>query len=127
MDRIRQLLTDVKNVITETIHETRGRPENPKKGRPLLTQQLTQMVLIKLYATVMRWNQSVTHRQLTTVDPTWRNLCHIRKREIPPRRTLCYRWNCKKVVTLEQRVFKRLLRPLVNERNIRVVAMDMSD
>lgn len=127
MDRIRQLFTDVKQVITATLDETRGRPEKPKKGRPILRAQIVQMVLIKLLATVMGWNQSQTHRQLTTMDPTFRNLCDVRKSEIPPRRTLCYRWNSRKVMTLEQRVFKRFLRPLLNQRNLHLVAMDMSD
>jgi hypothetical protein len=86
------------------------------------------MVLIKLLATLMGWNISQTHRLLTDPRiPIFRQMCGIPKSKIPPRRTLSYRWHNKKVLQLQQRVFKRLLRELINSRSVKVMLIDMSD
>ena len=83
--------------------------------------------MIVLLATLKRWDKSQTHRNLIGRDTTWRSMLGIRLSEIPSRRTLSNRWNHPLVKRWQQRVTKRMLRKLLNQRNLYVVSIDMSD
>ena len=63
MDKIRQLISDVKEIINQLKREKRGRSKK-RRGRPIREEVLWEMVLIKLLARVMRWNIRQTHRNL---------------------------------------------------------------
>ena len=126
MDKIRQLISDVKEIINQLKREKRGRSKK-RRGRPIREEVLWEMVLIKLLARVMRWNIRQTHRNLTGRDPTFRRLIGIKLSEIPPYRTLVHRWHNPKVYMYQQRVYKRLLRGILTKRNLRVTLIDMTD
>lgn len=80
-----------------------------------------------LLATLKGWNISQTHRNLTGRDPTWRSILGIDLSEIPPRRTLNDRWYHPLVQRWQQRITKRMFRQLLNQRNLYVISIDMSD
>ncbi len=83
--------------------------------------------MIVLLATLKGWNISQTHQSLTGRDPIWRGILGIRLSGILPRRTLSDRWSHPLVQRWQQRVAKRMFRRLLNQRNLYVVSIDMSD
>ena len=118
----------VKEVVEEVKQEKRGRPKKPQRGRPIRMQTIAETTMIKLLATLMKWNISQTHRHLTdTKCPTFRKICFLPLSHIPSRRTLQNRWNNPKVISFQQRVLKRLLRKLLAKKALRITFMDMSD
>lgn len=127
MDKLRQLFTDIKNLFSEAKDENRGRPREKTRGRPFSDEKAIQTALMVLLATLIGWTIRQTHRNLTGRDPVWRRLLGIRLSEIPPRRTLSKRWNHPLVRRWQQRITKRMFRRLLNQRNLYVISIDMSD
>ena len=83
--------------------------------------------MIVLLATLKGWDISQTHRNMTGRDAIWRAMLGIRLSHIPSRRTLSNRWNHPLVRRWQQRITKRMLRKLLNQRNLYAVSIDMSD
>jgi len=91
-------------------------------------QTIAETTMIKLLATLMKWNISQTHRHLTdTRCPTFRKICFLPLSHIPSRRTLQNRWSNPKVISFQQRVLRRLLRKLLAKKALRITFMDMSN
>jgi hypothetical protein len=126
MDRLHQLFANIKSLFPEAKNENRGRPKEKTRGRPFSDETAIQTALIVLLATLKGWTIRQTHRNLTCREPIWRRLLGIRLSEIPPRRTLSKRWNHSLVRHWQQRVTKRMFKPLLNQRNLYVVSIDMS-
>lgn len=127
MDRLHQLFDNIKTLLSEAKNENRGRPKQKTRGHPFSDEVAIQTVLIVLVAVLKGWTIRQTHRNLTGRDPTWRHLLGIRLSEIPPRRTLNRRWNHPSVKHWQQRTTKRMFRRLLNQRNLYIVSIDMSD
>lgn len=127
MDKLRQLFADIKNLFSEAKNENRGRPKEKTRGRPFSDEKAIQTALMVLLATLKGWTIRQTHGNLTGRDPVWRRLLGIRLSEIPPRRTLSQRWNHPLVRRWQQRITKRMFKRLLNQRNLYVVSIDMSD
>jgi len=91
-------------------------------------ETIAETTMIKLLATLMKWNISQAHRHLTDARcPIFRKICFLPLSHIPSRRTLQNRWNNPKVISFQQRVLKRLLRKLLEGKALRITFMDMSD
>jgi hypothetical protein len=127
MDRLHQLFANIKTLFAQAKNENRGRPRKKTRGRPFSDEMAIQTALIVLLATLKGWKIRQTHSNLTGRDPTWRRLLGIQLSEIPPRRTLSRRWNHPFVRHWQQRITKRMFRQLLNQRNLYVVSIDMSD
>lgn len=127
MDRLHQLFRNIKTIISEINKENRGRPKSRSRGRPFTEKTAIQTILIMLLATIKGWNISQTHRNLTCSDPTWRNMIGIPLSEIPSRRTLNNRWNHPLVRLWQNRIIKRMFKTLLNQRNLYITLIDMSD
>lgn len=127
MDKLHQLFANIKSLFSEAKNENRGRPKEKTRGHPFSDVVAIQTALIVLLATLKGWTIRQTHRNLTGREPIWRRLLGIRLSEIPPRRTLNDRWNHPLVRHWQQRIIKRMFRQLLNQRNLYVVSVDMSD
>jgi hypothetical protein len=114
-------------LIEKTKQENRGRPRRKNKGHPFPDETAIQTALIVLLATLKGWNISQTHRNLTDRNAIWRHIIGVRLSDIPARRTLNYRWNHPSVIHWQQRITKRMFVRLLNERNLYVLSVDMSD
>ena len=127
MDRLQQLFNNIKTLIYEAINENRGRPKKKTRGRPFTDEIAIHTALIVLLATLNGWTIHQTHRNLTCKNSTWRQLLGIRLSDIPTRRTLNNRCNHPLVERWQQRITKRMFKRLLNQRNLYVVSIDMSD
>jgi hypothetical protein len=127
MDMLHQLFDNIKTLFAQAKNENRGRPRKKTHGRPFPDEVATQTALIVLLATLKGWTIHQTHRNLTGRDATWRHLLGICLCEIPPRRTLSNRWKHPLVWQWQQCITKRMFRRLLNQRNLYVVCVDMSD
>jgi|GEM_PF-5470239 len=129
MRSLEHLFDKVKDVVQETLDENRGRPRKKKPGRDRLSdEKAAQTVLMSLLATVKRWSWSKLHERLTAYhDPYWRDLCGVNLSQIPAYSTMTWRMHRKEFKRMQERVYKRLLSPLLNRDNAALLAVDMTD
>lgn len=127
MNRLHQLFDNINTLIEQAKQENRGRPKRKNKGHPFPDDSAIQTTLIVLLATLKGWNISQTHRNLTDTNAIWRHIIGVRLSDIPPRRTLNYRWNHPLVRYWQQRIIKRMFTKLLNQRDLYVLSVDMSD
>jgi len=129
MSSLVHLFRRVKSVVREAMAENRGRPpKRSKGGQPLSNQAAVQTVLMLLLATLKGWSWATLHRQLTLYHhPCWRDLVSIPRSQIPAYNTLTWRAHHPRVKAWQQRIYCRLLGPLLNCRNLGLLAVDMSD
>lgn len=128
MSSLDHLFRRVKSVVTEALSEKRGCPKQPRPGgQPLGDGVCVQTVLMLLLATLKGWSWATLHRQLTAYhDPTWGELIGIPLSQIPAYTTLTWRAHHSRVKAW-LRLYRRLLPPLLNCRNLELLAVDLSD
>lgn len=129
MNSLDHLFQRVKSVVSNAMAENRGRPQKRSQGgQPLNDQAAAQTVLMLLLATLKGWSWGILHRQLTAYrHPRWRRLLDTRLSEIPAYNTLTWRAHHTRVKAWQKRIYRRLLGPLLNCRNLGLLAIDLSD
>lgn len=81
-----------------------------------------------LLGTLKGWSLAALHRRLTAYhDPQWRRLLGLPYRQIPAYSTLVERSHHPRVKAWERRLYRRFLHPLLNGRNLGLLAVDMTD
>jgi hypothetical protein len=128
MSSLDQLFAKVKQVMEEALQEKRGRPKKWRRGRPLPDRRAVQTVIMLLLGTLKGWSlQKLQERLSAYHDPQWRRLCGLPLSEVPPYSTLAYRSHNAKVKRWQERLYQRMLRVLLNCRNLGLLAIDMTD
>ncbi|MFQ6057219.1 MAG: transposase [Methanosarcinales archaeon] len=128
MNKIKQLFEELRKLGSEVLKEKRGRPKKPKKGKRLKNSSAMQTAIMLNLGTLKGWSLSVLHSKLSEYhNPYWRRLCGVSLYEVPPQRTLSYRSHHAKVKQYQERLYKKLLKVLVNSRNLRFVVVDRTD
>ncbi|MFQ6044254.1 MAG: hypothetical protein ACE5PV_25655, partial [Candidatus Poribacteria bacterium] len=128
MDSLKYLLEKVKKEINKVLNETRGKKVKAKPGRSLSDKDAMQTVLILLLATLKGWSLRKVHRKLTSyLSPRYRKLLGMKLSEIPPYSTFAFRAHHQRVKEMQNRLYRRLLSPLLNSRCLSLLAIDMTD
>jgi len=85
-------------------------------------------VIMLLLGTLKGWSlQKLQERLSAYHDPRWRRLCGLSLSEVPPYSTLVYRSHHAKVKRWQERLYCRMLKVLLNCRNLGLLAIDMTD
>jgi len=128
MSSLDKLLEKVKQVMEEALAEKAERSEKRKRGRPLSDRQAAQTVIMLLLGTLKGWSLLQLQERLSEYhDPRWRRLCGLPLCEVPPYSTLAYRSHHPKVKRWQERLYCRMLKVLLNCRNLGLLAIDMTD
>lgn len=91
-------------------------------------RRAAQTVIMLLLGTLKGWSlQKLQERLSAYHDPQWRRLCGLPLSEVPPYSTLAYRSHNAKVKRWQERLYQRMLRVLLNCRNLGLLAIDMTD
>lgn len=81
-----------------------------------------------LLATIKGWSLAQLHRQFSAYQaPYWRRLLEVPSSQLPAYSTLVERARNPRVKSWQQRLYRRLLRGLLHQRNLGVLALDMTD
>ena len=128
MYNLNYLFEKVKKEINEILNETRGRKAKANVGRNLKDKNAIQTVLMLLLATLKGWNLSQVHRKVTSYfSPVYRKMLGLKLGEIAPYSTFAFRTDHKRIKEIQNRLFRRLLIPLLNCCSLSLLAIDMTD
>lgn len=128
MSSLDRLFEKVKQVMEEALAEKRGRLEKRRRGRPLSDRQAAQTVILLLLGTLKGWSLLQLQERLSEYhNPRWRRLCGVPLSEVPPYSTLVYRSHHPRVQRWQERLYCRMLKALLNCRNLGLLAIDMTD
>jgi len=81
-----------------------------------------------LLATIKGWSLAQLHRQLSAYHLSyWRRLLKVRYHQVPAYSTLVDRARNARVMIWQNRLYRRVLVGLLHQRNLGVLALDMTD
>ena len=127
MKRLEQIIELVKEIVTASHQERRGRPRKAKQGRPF-KYDLGKMVLIFLLKSLKNWSINHTHKKLTDeIDGTWRQMLGVSREELPSRRWLNELWSHRRIQALRQQIHRRLLRRMLTQVDLETLAVDLTN